>query len=1057
MNDRNKRIIKQFSTRILAVLMTFLFMFSTVAMAAPLADSEEFGNPDEFNFDIPNLMLPYGTEGEVTVVIPFSNSVPNIHGGFWAAVYWDGDLELSPSVVFGGNPVNMAVFPTVPGFAHLVLASGPAEALGNSGTLTLTAIIPPGQPLGLVGNITIDVVSATARPPGNTPVRGISEGSISLVEEPIEVTYRFVAGTGAPALPQEVLALLPTDRIVELGSNVTPTAPAQTSVRGDGGVWRFASWAPGSHANVTDDVEFVGTWTFIEDLPVTYSFVDYEGADLPASVMNLLPTARTVEYESNVTPTAPAQTAVPGEGGTWIFRGWSPASVPSATGPVSFVGTWEFTEDPPVDVTYVFVSDIEGQTLPSGVIDLLPANRQVPYGTTEVTPSPFEAVDVPDTVGNITGIWRFVEWNPESQSAVDVENIIFAGTWRFIETFPILHNFVSLSDGIPLPDSISALLPEDGRSAAVGDIARPTGDFSGYVSLVQGGMWRAIGGWNPLEQLVLENHGAVTFTQSWRFYEVETVDVTFRFEPQENLPPEILELIPENRLVVSGETLPYEDDEFIFDYVVVEGGRWVFEGWSPEIDQPITEDTEFVGTWRFVEDIEVVYEFESGTEGRDLPSSVIALLPDARTVPYGQEVTPTAPAETVVSVENGRWTFRGWDPTSETATESPVLFTGTWTFELRILLDFVSGTPAHPTLPDSVEVLLPDDVRDMYVEYGTTPDDPETTVVRVPGGEWRFIEWVEREDGYYGFRGVWRFYADPPTGGNGGVGGGGGGAPVAPPPPTTIIPDDDDPPLAMFSPYHNAFLVGFPDGTIRPHGTFTRAEAVTVLFRLLSDEFRAENWSQSNPFGDVEMSHWFNNAVSTMTNAGIVQGSPGGSFRPNDAITRAEFAAMIARFFSEFSATENAFSDIEGNWAEDYINLVAQFGIVQGVGNGAFNPDALLARNEAAAMVNRMLDRILVGPEGLLEGRTRWPDKTNMNAWYYLYMQEATHSTTFERVENNQLTWTTLLPHLDWTVLERPTSTPGQITVARRIQMQTEMVAEAELETEEEAETQTAS
>jgi len=145
---------------------------------------------------------------------------------------------------------------------------------------------------------------------------------------------------------------------------------------------------------------------------------------------------------------------------------------------------------------------------------------------------------------------------------------------------------------------------------------------------------------------------------------------------------------------------------------------------------------------------------------------------------------------------------------------------------------------------------------------------------------------------------------------------------------------------------------------------------------------------------------------------------------------------MIARFFSEFEATDNVFSDVQGNWAENYINLVAEFGWVQGAGDGTFNPNANMTRAEAAAIVNRMLERVPDGTGALLNGRTRWPDKTDMTAWYYLYLQEATHSTLFERAGNNRVRWTEILPHLDWTVLERPTSNPGAITTERQIQRQ---------------------
>ena len=265
----------------------------------------------------------------------------------------------------------------------------------------------------------------------------------------------------------------------------------------------------------------------------------------------------------------------------------------------------------------------------------------------------------------------------------------------------------------------------------------------------------------------------------------------------------------------------------------------------------------------------------------------------------------------------------------------------------------------------------------------------------------------------------------------------GPGAPiVAPEPPITPPPpevEEEPDPSRFFSPYHNAFIIGFPDGTISPHASITRAEVVTILFRLLNDDFRTRHWNQQNDFTDVSASAWFNNAISTMADAGIVQGA-GGEFRPNDAVTRAEFAAMIARFFRGFEASNGTFTDVEGIWAADYINLIAQFGWVEGVGDGQFNPNVNMSRAEAAAIVNRMLGRIIDSTDDLLPNRTRWPDKTDMNAWYYLYLQEATHSTTFERLPNGNIRWVEILPHLDWTVLERPNASPDAIITARATQ-----------------------
>ena len=253
--------------------------------------------------------------------------------------------------------------------------------------------------------------------------------------------------------------------------------------------------------------------------------------------------------------------------------------------------------------------------------------------------------------------------------------------------------------------------------------------------------------------------------------------------------------------------------------------------------------------------------------------------------------------------------------------------------------------------------------------------------------------------------------------------------------PSVVVLTEPAVPIAPFADYHNAFIIGFPDGTVRPHSTLTRAEVVTILFRLLDDDFRAQAWSQSNSFADVDAGQWFNNAISTMENTGILNDEA--LFRPNEAVTRAEFASMVARFFEDVEeAEETQFYDIEDHWAEAYINRIAQFGWAQGVGNGEFNPDAQMTRAEAAAIINRMLERIVGSTNDLLEERTRWPDKTNVNAWYYLYMQEATHSTEFERLTNGTVRWLEILPNLNWTVLERPHSTPGAITIARALQQQ---------------------
>ena len=226
-----------------------------------------------------------------------------------------------------------------------------------------------------------------------------------------------------------------------------------------------------------------------------------------------------------------------------------------------------------------------------------------------------------------------------------------------------------------------------------------------------------------------------------------------------------------------------------------------------------------------------------------------------------------------------------------------------------------------------------------------------------------------------------------------------------------------------------AYLIGFRDGSVRPNGNITRAEVATIFFRLITDGARADYWTQTNPFPDVELQNWFNNAVSTMTNANVFRGFPDGTFAPNQTITRAEMAAVIVRFMEEMDGVHllaNHFDDIYDHWAMAYINTAAVNGWVRGYPDGTFRPDAPITRAEAAAMVNRIQGRLQERTEDLLLDMLTWPDNARENAWYYFYIQSATNSYTFQwrgLFEN----WITIIEPREWWRLERPDSTPQSI------------------------------
>ena len=243
--------------------------------------------------------------------------------------------------------------------------------------------------------------------------------------------------------------------------------------------------------------------------------------------------------------------------------------------------------------------------------------------------------------------------------------------------------------------------------------------------------------------------------------------------------------------------------------------------------------------------------------------------------------------------------------------------------------------------------------------------------------------------------------------------------PVKPVTPIRPPVDPDKPELNTED--HYAYIVGYEDGSVQPEGDITRAEVATIFFRLLTDESRNEFWSQTNDYTDVPADAWYNNAVSTLSNAGIIDGYEDGTFKPDGNITRAEFATIAVRFFEATYDGGDLFSDIAGHWAQDYINEAANAGIVDGYPDGTFQPQQLITRAEAMTMVNRTIDRH-PDADHLLEDMITWPDNLE-TAWYYEQVQEATNSHAYtmntDDEQNLYEIWTELLPNRDWSELEK--------------------------------------
>ena len=216
---------------------------------------------------------------------------------------------------------------------------------------------------------------------------------------------------------------------------------------------------------------------------------------------------------------------------------------------------------------------------------------------------------------------------------------------------------------------------------------------------------------------------------------------------------------------------------------------------------------------------------------------------------------------------------------------------------------------------------------------------------------------------------------------------------------------------------HFAYVIGYPDGAVRPQGNITRAETATIFFRLLKDAVRNGNLLTSNAYQDVASSYWANTAISTMTGLGILQGRDSATFDPNAPITRAEFAAICARFDTGKSSGSQTFSDIRGHWAQDYIERAAELGWVKGFEDGSFRPNDCITRAQAMTMINRVLNRIPEDASDLLPDMNVWPD-CNPGDWFYLAVQEATNSHNYKHKAGNYETWISMKQDPDWTRYE---------------------------------------
>ena len=360
----------------------------------------------------------------------------------------------------------------------------------------------------------------------------------------------------------------------------------------------------------------------------------------------------------------------------------------------------------------------------------------------------------------------------------------------------------------------------------------------------------------------------------------------------------------------------------------------------------------------------------------------------------------------------------------------PTLKTGIY-YEIFKPVENFEGTIALKAAHAQLFTLTYNVTGDLPEGY-TAPDaqrmliDSEYTVAEVPAsvtgtkdgvnGTFTFAGWKDKDGkvlsgeqkltGDVTLYGVWTFTKKSSSGGH------------RPSNPPVTIPDDV--PTGLNGKDHYAYVVGYPDGMVYPQKNITRAEVATIFFRLLTDETREANMTKSNSYNDMKDGAWYICAVSTLSKMGIIKGYEDGSFKPDASISRAEFAAIAARFDPDGDKTPATFSDVSSHWAKDEISIAANHGWIKGYEDGSFKPDQKITRAETMTLVNRVLKRLPETKDDLHKDMKTWPDNQNESAWFYLAVQEATNSHYQNlKKDGTHEKWESMRETRDWAALEK--------------------------------------
>lgn len=797
---------------------------------------------------------------------------------------------------------------------------------------------------------------------------------------------------------------------------------------------------------------------------VTYTFENNDG--LPTEVQNLLPTQDTKKYYKGDSVTLPTLTDTTKQVGstTYTFEGWYVGSTKYEAGgtytmgdaDVTFVGKWSsVTVNPKYKLSYVFKSgDDTITTLPDVVTRQIPVDSEELVEKTEVElPHGFE--DTPDTVNK--GTWSFDGWYEDKGLSTKIDGTTYRmpeggktlyGKWTFTKDKPEITEagytvkyYRQDADGenYTLQEDTDSGVAEVGKEKTI----EPAEDkYSGYT-------------YNETESIVTltiqeeedKNVFKVYYDAVPGLTVTKTItDVTRDGEPLDPNDPEVE--------VKEGDVIEYEitvrnsgklnltdvvlTDEFTGaegDLNIISGDDYTVDGYEITLENGLDVGDSVT--------IKATYEVQLGDSGYAITNKASGTAKDA----LGGDVT--GKSERVTIRPDALKAYRIFGSAYKYVKSEKGTFNKdgeTVPFEFKVTSD-KKGEEILDTFTIDVDEtvkagetsegdwggfdfnLSEEEFENLDKKEFNGKEYPVVYLWELKGdlknmsySTKRITLYLDRPNiSYYSARepmveylGTRMAYADPDKGADADIiniygkqSSSGGTVKVGP----QLNRDD-----------HVAYIMGYPDGTVQPKGEITRAEACTIFFRLLTDSSRDYYFSKTNDYTDVNAGDWFNNAISTLSNAGIVTGYNDGTFRPNQPITRGEMAKIIANFANLNKGTKS-FTDLSGHWSKSYVELAAGNGWIAGYPDGSFRPDQKITRAETVTMINRVLERVPAKELRLLSRSIMltFPDN-NPGDWYYIAIQEASNSHEYQRSvyeTTGDEMWTKLIDNVDWTKLEK--------------------------------------